>query len=61
MNSPETKPSLLARRPWLLVLFAFILLLGAWSALITIAVKNAPQQIKLPTARSGPPPAAPGH
>jgi hypothetical protein len=47
MNPVETRPPLLARHPWLLVLFAFLLLLGAWSTLITIAVKHAPQRIPI--------------
>jgi hypothetical protein len=33
--------------PWLYVLFAFLLLLTAWSALISVAVKYSPQQIEV--------------
>jgi hypothetical protein len=46
MNSVEASPSFLVRHPWLFVLFAFLLLLGAWSTLITIALKHAPQRIE---------------
>ncbi len=38
---------MILRRPWLLIVLAFLLLIGAWSALITIAVKHAPQQIEI--------------
>ena len=43
------KPSstLLARHPWLLVVLAFALLLGAWSTLITIAAKHSPTVIEV--------------
>lgn len=34
-------------RPWLFVTAAFLLLLAAWSSLIFIAVKHAPQQIEM--------------
>lgn len=40
-------PGFLIRHPWLLVVLAFLLLLGAWSTLITIAVKNSPQQVEV--------------
>lgn len=36
-----------ARHPWLYVVFAFLLLLCAWSALIAVAVKYSPQQIEV--------------
>ncbi|MDX1681241.1 MAG: hypothetical protein R3242_10980 [Akkermansiaceae bacterium] len=39
--------NVLSRHPWLLVVLAFLLLLSAWSALITIAVKHSPQKIEL--------------
>ena len=32
-------------RPWLFVIFAFLLLLAAWSSLIFVAARVAPQQI----------------
>jgi hypothetical protein len=43
----ETRPGFLVRHPWLLVLLAFALLLGAWSTLIAVAVKNSPQQVEV--------------
>ncbi|MFM2242409.1 MAG: hypothetical protein RLZ97_1264 [Verrucomicrobiota bacterium] len=33
------------KTPWIFVVLAFLLLIGAWAALITIAKRNAPQQI----------------
>jgi len=47
MNSVETRPPFFVRHPWLFVVFAFALLLGAWSTLITIALKHAPQRIEV--------------
>ena len=46
-NAIESRPGFLIRHPWLLVVLAFVLLLGAWSTLITIAVKNSPQQVEV--------------
>lgn len=34
-------------RPWIFVLLAFLLLIGAWTALITIAVKHRPEKIEM--------------
>lgn len=51
MNPPKTP--FFVRHSWLLVVFAFVLLIGAWSALITIAVKHAPETIEVPTAAAG--------
>jgi hypothetical protein len=36
------------KRPWLLVVAAFILLIAAWTVLITIAVKNRPDDVANP-------------
>ena len=36
-----------SRNPWLYVLLAFVLLLSAWSALISVAVKISPQQVEV--------------
>lgn len=38
----------LKKRPWLWIVLAFISLIGAWSALITIALKNQPEKIPVP-------------
>jgi hypothetical protein len=35
------------KHPWIYVVLAFLLLIGAWSALITIAVKHAPEKIEM--------------
>ncbi len=37
------------KHPWIYVVLAFLLLIGAWTALITIAVKHAPEKIELQT------------
>lgn len=42
----ECRPGFFARHPWLFVFFAFALLCGAWSALILVAVKQAPQSVE---------------
>ena len=34
--------------PWILIVIAFLLLLGAWATLITIAKRNAPVPIDPP-------------
>ncbi len=43
----EKKDGFLVRHPWLFVLLAFALLISAWTALITVAVKHSPQQVEL--------------
>lgn len=35
------------KRPWLWVILAFIILIGAWTAFITIAVNNQPELIDI--------------
>ena len=35
----------LQKRPWLWIVLAFILLISAWSVLITIALNNQPEKI----------------
>ena len=37
----------LSRHPWIYVVLAFMLLIGAWTTLISIAVKHTPPQIEL--------------
>lgn len=36
-----------SRNPWIYVVLAFALLLGAWSTLISVAFKYSPQQIEV--------------
>lgn len=43
----KTVSTFVSRHPWLYVVFAFLLLLTAWSALISVAVKFSPQQIEV--------------
>ena len=44
--NPE-RPAFLIRHPWIFVCLAFLLLIGAWSVLITVAVNEGPQQIEV--------------
>jgi hypothetical protein len=44
------RPHFLHRHPWLYVAFAFLLLIAAWSSLITITLKFRPQTIEVPSA-----------
>jgi len=43
-----------AKHPWIYVLLAFLLLAGAWTTLITVAVKHAPQQVEVPAPGTAP-------
>jgi hypothetical protein len=43
--------SFLHRHPWIFVVLAFALLISAWSALITVAVKNSPEVIEVTRQR----------
>lgn len=46
-SNDSARPGFLIRHPWLFVLFAFVLLLSAWSTLIFVAIRHAPQRIEL--------------
>lgn len=39
-------------RPWLFVIFAFLLLIAAWSSLIWIASSHSPEVIPVETSRA---------
>ncbi len=39
--------SFCSRHPWLYVVLAFAVLLGAWSALIGVAMKHTPPQVEV--------------
>ncbi len=43
----KTISEFIYRNPWIYIVLAFVLLLGAWSTLISIAVKHTPQQIEV--------------
>jgi hypothetical protein len=43
----KTIADFIYRNPWIYVVLAFVVLLAAWSTLITIAVKHTPQQIEV--------------
>jgi len=48
MNQPvSSRPGFFLRHPWLFVVFAFALLIGAWTTLISVAAKHAPQVIEV--------------
>ncbi|MCW1923371.1 hypothetical protein OKA05_12470 [Luteolibacter arcticus] len=52
-TTPSTEPraGFFVRHPWLFVCFAFALLCGAWSALIVVAIKQAPQVVETTPAK----------
>ena len=41
---------LLHRKPWLWIVLAFLVLIAAWTVLITIAVNNQPEKIPVKPA-----------
>ncbi len=48
----KAKPGFFGRRPWLFVVFAFMLLFAAWGGLFYIAIKNRPASVPLTSARA---------
>ncbi len=43
----KTLSAFVSRHPWLYIVLAFLVLLTAWSTLISIAVKYSPQKIEV--------------
>ena len=43
----KTIAAFVYRNPWIYVVLAFVVLLGAWTTLISVAVKYSPQQIEV--------------
>jgi hypothetical protein len=43
----KTIAAFVSRNPWIYIVLAFVLLLGAWSTLISVAVKYSPQTIEV--------------
>ncbi len=43
----KTISAFVFRNPWIYIVLAFVLLLAAWSTLISIAVKHTPERIEL--------------
>ena len=37
----------LTKRPWLLIVLAFVILISVWTAFIMLAVKNQPAKVPL--------------
>ena len=37
------------KRPWLIIVFAFIVLLSAWTMFFNVALKNQPESVPLRT------------
>ncbi len=37
----------ITRNPWIYIVLAFVLLLAAWSTLITVAMKYSPQVVEV--------------
>jgi hypothetical protein len=44
----EKRPNLFNRHPWLYVVLAFLVLIGAWTTLVTITLNNQPEVIEVP-------------
>ena len=44
--------TLLARKPWIFVVLAFLVLIGAWTVLVVLAVQNAPATVEIPSPGS---------
>ena len=44
---------LIRKKPWLWIVLAFVLLIAAWTVLISIAVNNQPE--KIPVGEKAPP------
>ena len=45
--------NLITRKPWLLIVGAFVLLIAAWSVLIYLSVNNAPALIPMEQSDTG--------
>jgi len=44
----EAKPAgFFTRRPWLMVVMVFVVLTVIWAVVVTIAVKNRPEKIRV--------------
>lgn len=43
----KTIAAFVSRNPWIYVVLAFLVLLGAWTTLISVAVKYSPEQIEV--------------
>ena len=43
----KTIASFMTRNPWIYIVLAFVLLLTAWSTLITVAMKYSPQAVEM--------------
>ena len=43
----KTIAAFVSRNPWIYVVLAFVVLLGAWTTLISLAVEYSPQQIEV--------------
>lgn len=39
-------------RPWIWIVFAFIVLIGSWVVLFKVAIENGPETIEIPTTAS---------
>ena len=43
----KTIQAFISRNPWIYIVLAFVLLLAAWSTLITVAIKYSPQMVEV--------------
>lgn len=46
-------PNWLKKRPWLYIVFAFVILIAIWTKFIMIAVKNQPEKIEPEEVQTG--------
>lgn len=50
-HQPANMKKFFAKRPWIWVIIAFVILISAWSTFIRIALNNQPEQIPLEHAQ----------
>ena len=43
----KTIQAFISNNPWIYIVLAFVLLLAAWSTLITVAIKHSPQVVQV--------------
>lgn len=41
------EPGFIGKRPWLLVIAAFLILFGIWGTMFTLAYQNQPEKVKM--------------
>ena len=46
-REPPSATPFIHRHPWMIVLFIFLTLIGAWTTMIVVASKNRPEKVPL--------------